>query len=292
MTRAVSSPADSPDACPPSVCFAGPAAGARLLAIASSGAWTSVALLRDESGSLECDSIAEPAGAGQSARLLATIGEVLGPAGIAGVSAVAFDAGPGAFTGLRIGCAVAQGLGFARGLPLIPVGSLEAAAWRSLRLLEPGAEALVRVANDARMGEVYASVVRVRVPSAATGGLQIDTLVDPMVAAPGELPAVLSRGAVMAAHPALAGLRWLPAGDAWSRLDLADAWYEALPGRAFATSFAQPGDARSVAEVGWTLWQQGGAVAADDAAPRYVRDKVALDVDEQRALRAQREAGQ
>lgn len=310
MTRAVSSPARRPDAGSLPAAIAGPAAGARLLAIAGSGAWTSVALLRDECGMLECDSIAEPAGADQSVRLLATIGEVLGPAGIAAVSAIAFDAGPGAFTGLRIGCSVAQGLGFARALPLIAVGSLEAAAWRSLRLVEPGADVLVRVANDARMDEVYASVVRVRAPLTDAAGPQIDALVEPMLAAPGSLPVALSRDAVVASRPELVGLPWLAAGDAWSRLDMAESWFDALSGRApsstgatgvpieakpdaraFAASFALPGDARAVAEVGWTLWQQGRAVAADDAAPRYVRDKVALEVDEQRALRAQREAG-
>ena len=64
------------------------------------------------------------------------------------LDAVAFGAGPGAFTGLRIACGLAQGLAVARGLPVLPVSSLEAIAEES------GAERVV-ACIDARMGEVY-----------------------------------------------------------------------------------------------------------------------------------------
>jgi tRNA threonylcarbamoyladenosine biosynthesis protein TsaB len=302
MSSADTRPAGRSDAAAP----AAPGAnGARLLAIASSGAWTSVALLRADAGSLECDCIAEPSGPEQSASLLTLIGEVLGPAGFGAVSAIAFDAGPGAFTGLRIGCSVAQGLGFARNLPLVAVCSLEAAAWRSLRLLDAAgagaaAGAVVRVANDARMGELYAALLRVRAPTAAGQGPRIDVLVEPMLAAPDVMPAQLSAGALARSHPELAGLPWLPAGDAWGKLDLSAPWYETLSGDlgarpglgagGAAARFAQSGDARAVAEIGWSHWCQGRAVSAEHAAPRYVRDKVALDIGEQRRLREQREA--
>jgi tRNA threonylcarbamoyladenosine biosynthesis protein TsaB len=45
--------------------------------------------------------------------------------------AVAFGAGPGAFTGLRIACGLAQGIAFGRGLPVIGISSLEALAQES-----------------------------------------------------------------------------------------------------------------------------------------------------------------
>jgi tRNA threonylcarbamoyladenosine biosynthesis protein TsaB len=64
------------------------------------------------------------------------------------LDAVAFGAGPGAFTGLRIACGLAQGLAVARGLPVLPVSSLEAIAEES------GAERVI-ACIDARMGEVY-----------------------------------------------------------------------------------------------------------------------------------------
>jgi tRNA threonylcarbamoyladenosine biosynthesis protein TsaB len=61
---------------------------------------------------------------------------------------IAYGAGPGSFTGLRIACGVAQGLAVARALPVIGVGTLAAIA---------GAAAAARVVAclDARMGEVY-----------------------------------------------------------------------------------------------------------------------------------------
>ena len=262
-----------------------PAGPARLLALASSGAWTSVALLRADAAGVECDSLAEPARPGQSTRLLAMIGEVLGGRDPGSLNAIAFDAGPGAFTGLRIGCSVAQGLGFARGLPLIPVGSLEAAAWRSLRLAGRPA-ALALAANDARMGEIYASVCLVRAPASGRDGPTVEALVEPSVCRPDAPPESMTPGAVVARHPELAGHDWFAAGDAWRGVGLGAAWQAVLTGGEPAGAAA--GDAHAVAELALGLWRAGLAVPAEEASPRYVRDKVALDVDEQRSLRERR----
>jgi tRNA threonylcarbamoyladenosine biosynthesis protein TsaB len=64
------------------------------------------------------------------------------------LDAVAFGAGPGSFTGLRIACGIAQGLAFARGIPVLGVSTLEALAE------EAGASRVV-ACLDARMREVY-----------------------------------------------------------------------------------------------------------------------------------------
>ena len=69
--------------------------------------------------------------------------------GFADLNAIAFGSGPGSFTGLRVACGVAQGLAFARDLPLLGVGTLEAMAQES------GGRRVI-VLLDARMGEVYA----------------------------------------------------------------------------------------------------------------------------------------
>jgi len=71
------------------------------------------------------------------------------------IDAVAFGAGPGAFTGLRIACALAQGLAFARGLPVIGISTLEALAQES------GAARVV-ACLDARMREVYYAALEKR----------------------------------------------------------------------------------------------------------------------------------
>lgn len=68
------------------------------------------------------------------------------------LDALAFGCGPGSFTGLRIAVSVAQGLGYAASLPLIPISSLAALAQATYQ--ELGWEKLL-VAVDARVNEIY-----------------------------------------------------------------------------------------------------------------------------------------
>ena len=91
-----------------------------------------------------------PAGRPNSETLLPLAEKALKEAGLgfSDLEAVAFGIGPGSFTGLRVACGVAQGLAFARDLPLLGIGTLEAMA------LASGGERVI-VAHDARMGEVY-----------------------------------------------------------------------------------------------------------------------------------------
>ncbi len=68
------------------------------------------------------------------------------------LTAIAFGAGPGSFTGLRIALGVAQGLAFAHNLPVIPLSNLQALAQQAYEL---EGHDQVWVGTDARMGEVY-----------------------------------------------------------------------------------------------------------------------------------------
>jgi tRNA threonylcarbamoyladenosine biosynthesis protein TsaB len=85
--------------------------------------------------------------------------------GFADLHGIAFAAGPGSFTGLRVACGVAQGLAFAHQLPVIPVGTLDAMA-----LASGGEQVLVLL--DARMGEVYYGRFSAAMPLAPVGVCQ------------------------------------------------------------------------------------------------------------------------
>ncbi|MFN7752154.1 MAG: tRNA (adenosine(37)-N6)-threonylcarbamoyltransferase complex dimerization subunit type 1 TsaB [Pseudomonadota bacterium] len=207
-------------------------------------------------------------GEGHAARVLPMAGELLAAAGMRphDLDAVAFACGPGAFTGVRIACGVAQGMAFAAGLPVVPVGSLASLA------LEAG-EGWVLACLDARMGEVYHATFRV------TGDGDCEPKTAPAVCAPSELPV-----------PDPQGVQWIGAGDGFRvHAEVLRERLAATPLRAVAAD-CRP-HARSVARLGLRALAAGQAIAPERAAPLYVRNKVALDVGEQAALRARQAEG-
>ena len=91
---------------------------------------------------------------GHALRLLPMVDEVLAEASVSlnSLDGIAFDCGPGSFTGVRIGTSVTQGLAFGADLPVIPISSLAIIAqgvW-----LDSGEKQVLSVI-DARMAEVY-----------------------------------------------------------------------------------------------------------------------------------------
>lgn len=90
---------------------------------------------------------------GHAERILDMVDAVLAEAGVAlaALDGIAASIGPGSFTGVRIGVAVAQGLAFGAQLSVVPVTTLEALA---LAVLENGGDRAL-ACLDARMGEVY-----------------------------------------------------------------------------------------------------------------------------------------
>lgn len=117
-----------------------------------------------------------------SAALLPLAEQCLGAAGVtrAELDAIAVGAGPGTFTGLRIGLATAKGLAFALERPLWVASSLAALAWDARSLVAAGT--VIAAALDARRGEIYAGLF-----SAGPSGLA--ALAGERVLAPGELAA-------------------------------------------------------------------------------------------------------
>ncbi len=119
-------------------------------AIETSSDWCSVALWRDG----EIAALERRVPHRHSELALPMLEDLLKTSGLsaAQLDAVAFGAGPGSFTGLRIACGLAQGLALARGLPVIGVSAFEAIAQEAAA--ESGAARVV-ACIDARMREVY-----------------------------------------------------------------------------------------------------------------------------------------
>ena len=199
-----------------------------------------------------------PGGPQASAALIPAVQGLLARAGVAlgELSAIAFGRGPGSFTGLRTAAAVAQGLGFGAGVPVLPIDTLLAVAEEA-----HGAAGATRVVAllDARMDQVYwAAYERVdgrwHTRQAPALGRPEDVAVPP---------------------------GWALAGNALElhahRLPVADGRIVALP------------TARALLRLAPAALAGAGPHDAVHALPLYIRDKVAQTTEERAADRARKE---
>jgi tRNA threonylcarbamoyladenosine biosynthesis protein TsaB len=135
-----------------------------VLAIDTSTLTASCAVVRQDGDVITVLAAEDAATAAHSERILPLVARVAAAAGVApsGFDAFAVGAGPGSFTGLRIGMATAKGLAFAAGRPLWVVSSLAALALDLADDTEPGPGdgALYVPVLDARRGEIYAGFYR------------------------------------------------------------------------------------------------------------------------------------
>ncbi|KRC76180.1 tRNA threonylcarbamoyladenosine biosynthesis protein TsaB [compost metagenome] len=243
-----------------------------LLALETSSSRCGVALLRAVDGRLEV-SVREHEGSQEHAeRLLPMANELLAESGLApaALHAVAFGQGPGGFTGLRVACGVAQGMGLGLGIPVLPIVSHQAVA---AQIQSERSEAVV-VALDARMNEVYLAVYRQAQASEDEPAWEV--LQAPMLIAAAEVVPWTAHH--LPAWSAQAGqpLELVLAGDAWDAY-AADMAYPAQWRRAAGP---QRPEAASVARLARQGWLRGEALAPELAAPLYVRDKVAFTTAE------------
>ena len=174
----------------------------RLLALDTSTLTSSVAVVRaTTTGAVEVlaeGDVPPESGGNASERLLPLVAELMERAGLrmTDLDAVAVGAGPGSFTGLRIGLATAKGLAFAAEKPLWLVSSLGALAWS----MDADDGALRVPVLDARRGELYAGFFR-----ASAGGVPQALAVE-RVLRPGDLSAAIAEVTHDAtAHVAVAG---------------------------------------------------------------------------------------
>ncbi|HEY9023496.1 MAG TPA: tRNA (adenosine(37)-N6)-threonylcarbamoyltransferase complex dimerization subunit type 1 TsaB [Burkholderiaceae bacterium] len=208
-------------------------------------------------------------GAAASAQALPMLIALLQRAGwtFADLDAIAFGRGPGGFTGLRTACAVAQGLAFGQDVPVVPVDSLAIVAEDAARRLGLAAGAVVWVAMDARMDEVYAGCYR------DDGDAGWRAVVEPALTVPEALHAQWR-----AAPPTVVAGSALDAFGA--RLDTGAA--QRVP--------VEHGRAEALGWLAAAGFARGDAVRADQALPIYLRDKVAQTTAEREAARALKDA--
>jgi tRNA threonylcarbamoyladenosine biosynthesis protein TsaB len=172
------------------------------------------------------------------------------------MDAFGFGQGPGSFTGIRIACGIVQGLAFGANRPVVPVPSL-------LALAEQSNEGRVIAAFDARMGEAYLAAY-------ARNGEEWDEVIAPRLVDSASLPG-------------LPGRRWAATGSGFDRHAwLRDAYRDSVEMR-FEADLPRAG---AVARLASRRFARGGGIAAADAAPLYLRDKVALTTEERRKAKS------
>ncbi len=164
---------------------------------------------------------------------------------------LAFGAGPGSFTGLRIAAGIAQGLAFGADLPLAPISTLAALAQRGYA--ETGATRLLP-AFDARMGEVYWGAYEVN-----ENGLVVPCIPDGVVA-PERVKCPEGEG-------------WHGLGDGW------DNYGEVLGQRLGEIVSARHAEfycrAQDLLPLAHRDIERGLGVKAEKALPFYLRNEVA-----------------
>jgi len=245
----------------------------RLLAFETSTEVLSVAVGAPIDGENRTWAHSGEGGAQASLTLIATVQDLLRQAGLRlqDLDAIGFGAGPGAFTGLRTACAVAQGFALGAGLLVLPVPSLLALAEEARfhqQCAARGPDLTVVSLLDARMGEVYAAVYACR-------DGQWDTLRPPCLIKPAQAASWLAE----------MPLDTLAAGNALI------AYPELLDG---CNGLALPAivpTAQAILRLAPAMLAAGLAVDAADALPLYVRDKVAqTTLEREAAAKVKRDA--
>lgn len=168
---------------------------------------------------------------------------------------IAFGAGPGAFTGVRVACGVAQGLGFGANIPVVGVNTLLAVA-------QACGQARVIACLDARMGEIYHAAFE------KINGEWIEQS--------------LTKVIKPESAPVLDG-SWVGAGSGW-------AVYAEVLSKIYAENLIKTmaeitPTAEAILHLAKPIFAAGKAKSASEAAPIYIRNRVALTTLE-------REAGQ
>jgi tRNA threonylcarbamoyladenosine biosynthesis protein TsaB len=220
-----------------------------ILAFDTSTEYLSLSLLKgSETFNYDCN-----AGQTHSQIILPQIQAMLDKANLqlSDLQCIAFGAGPGSFTGVRIAAGVAQGLGFGTNLPVVSVCTL-------LALAEASSADKVIACLDARMGEVYHAAYE-----------KIDDtwrcIIEPGLYKPDAVPTIEGAG-------------WVGAGSGWQTYaeQLSAVYAEQLQ----STQPHQLPSSAAILKLALPIFAKGEAKQAIEAMPIYIRNRVALKTAE------------
>ena len=193
------------------------------------------------------------------------------------LQAVVFGRGPGAFTGLRTACAVAQGLAYGADLPVLPIDTLLAVAEEARMTREAaGAPPVNRVlaVMDARMDQVYVAAYQFTAFDVAIENHAMPGIWRCVQAPELHSPESLHWPSDWAPDSFIA------AGNAWPVY--AGRW----PTTLITEQVAALPTAAALLRLASAAWAAGLAVPPEEALPLYIRDKVAQTTDERLQLKA------
>ncbi len=225
----------------------------RILAIDTSTSWCSVALCFDDRPIVHRH---EQLGSKASQHLLPWCVSFLEGFGarFSDLDTLAVGVGPGAFTGVRLSVAVAQGLAVGSGLPVIPITSLDTMALQLARQHSIPENQSFVIALDARMGEVYWARYRLNAS-------RPQSLIPIQLTAPADIP---DNGIDLIAGNAL--------------IEYVDYFGNHFVGRQIDAQLVP--NSLSMLDHAQTCYHAGQTICVEQLEPLYIRNKVALTTQE------------
>lgn len=226
----------------------------KVLALDSSGLVASAALMEDDVLLAEYTTNDKKT---HSQTLLPMLDEITGMVNLdlGTLDLIAVAAGPGSFTGLRIGAATVKGLGFALQCPVAAVPTVDALAWNLY-----GSSVLVCPMMDARRNQVYTGLYRFVKKEEKGGAYRMEIILPQCAVAVDELAAMLNER----------GEEVVFLGDG------VPVYRERLEERltcsySYAPASCNRQRAAAVADLGLQMAREGKLVSADEFAPEYLR---------------------
>lgn len=240
----------------------------RILAFETSTSTGTVALISEQASALTVTQRTIEGTTGHASAILPMAYSILTELNLTqkDLTAVAFGQGPGAFTGVRVACGVAQGIALALDVPVIQIGALPAVALQAA-LRHPAS--LLYVAIDARMDEVYFGVY------ARKSDAELVAIQPPVLLAAADVLLFVEQRQHLW-QERLSGYSAITmVGEGWGVVQN-HLQTKIFPAQWTVDDLGARPNAGAVATLALQAWKAGSTLLPEHAAPLYLRDKVAF----------------